>query len=399
MNVRIFWVRAMKCMCAQTRPRFILSVLLRWLFSQLLSSLHAFRSWPGTQWRWRWMRWCTSACRTPRPPSTTWRTPPGPPSCWPPPPCATCWAPRTWPRSCRTERPSPTSCRWGECGGEGEVGNMLGTKNLAEILSDREAISHFMQVGGMWRGGGGGEHAGHQEPGRDPVRQRGLQPLHAGGLEGGGGRGGRNGGVGRGGERRNVVMVDGGGGGGAGRGGGENVLGTKNLAEILSDREAISHFLQVWGAGREGVVCGDVGGGGNMLGTKNLAEILSDREAISHFMQMGLRGGGGGGMWWWWWVGNMLGTKNLAEILSDREAISHFMQMGLRGGGGGGCLRGCWGRGCGGGGEWGGGNMLGTKNLAKILSDRKAISHFSLMYIAEETARNDNLSCCCCKWW
>ena len=25
MNVRIFWVRAMKCMCAQTRPRFILS--------------------------------------------------------------------------------------------------------------------------------------------------------------------------------------------------------------------------------------------------------------------------------------------------------------------------------------------------------------------------------------
>ena len=24
MNVRIFWVRAMKCMCAQTRPRFIL---------------------------------------------------------------------------------------------------------------------------------------------------------------------------------------------------------------------------------------------------------------------------------------------------------------------------------------------------------------------------------------
>ena len=25
MNVRIFWVRVMKCMCAQTRPRFILS--------------------------------------------------------------------------------------------------------------------------------------------------------------------------------------------------------------------------------------------------------------------------------------------------------------------------------------------------------------------------------------
>ena len=25
MNIRIFWVRAMKCMCAQTRPRFILS--------------------------------------------------------------------------------------------------------------------------------------------------------------------------------------------------------------------------------------------------------------------------------------------------------------------------------------------------------------------------------------
>ena len=25
MNVRIFWVREMKCMCAQTRPRFILS--------------------------------------------------------------------------------------------------------------------------------------------------------------------------------------------------------------------------------------------------------------------------------------------------------------------------------------------------------------------------------------
>ena len=25
MNVRIFWVHAMKCMCAQTRPRFILS--------------------------------------------------------------------------------------------------------------------------------------------------------------------------------------------------------------------------------------------------------------------------------------------------------------------------------------------------------------------------------------
>ena len=25
MNVRIFWVRTMKCMCAQTRPRFILS--------------------------------------------------------------------------------------------------------------------------------------------------------------------------------------------------------------------------------------------------------------------------------------------------------------------------------------------------------------------------------------
>ena len=25
MNVRIFWVRAMKCMCAQTRPQFILS--------------------------------------------------------------------------------------------------------------------------------------------------------------------------------------------------------------------------------------------------------------------------------------------------------------------------------------------------------------------------------------
>ena len=25
MNVRIFWVRAMKCMCAQTRPRFMLS--------------------------------------------------------------------------------------------------------------------------------------------------------------------------------------------------------------------------------------------------------------------------------------------------------------------------------------------------------------------------------------
>ena len=25
MNVRIFWVRAMECMCAQTRPRFILS--------------------------------------------------------------------------------------------------------------------------------------------------------------------------------------------------------------------------------------------------------------------------------------------------------------------------------------------------------------------------------------
>ena len=25
MNVRIFWVRAMKCMCTQTRPRFILS--------------------------------------------------------------------------------------------------------------------------------------------------------------------------------------------------------------------------------------------------------------------------------------------------------------------------------------------------------------------------------------
>ena len=25
MNVRIFWVRAMKCMCAETRPRFILS--------------------------------------------------------------------------------------------------------------------------------------------------------------------------------------------------------------------------------------------------------------------------------------------------------------------------------------------------------------------------------------
>ena len=25
MNVRIFWVRAMNCMCAQTRPRFILS--------------------------------------------------------------------------------------------------------------------------------------------------------------------------------------------------------------------------------------------------------------------------------------------------------------------------------------------------------------------------------------
>ena len=25
MNVGIFWVRAMKCMCAQTRPRFILS--------------------------------------------------------------------------------------------------------------------------------------------------------------------------------------------------------------------------------------------------------------------------------------------------------------------------------------------------------------------------------------
>ena len=25
MNVRIFWVRAMKCMCSQTRPRFILS--------------------------------------------------------------------------------------------------------------------------------------------------------------------------------------------------------------------------------------------------------------------------------------------------------------------------------------------------------------------------------------
>ena len=25
MNVRVFWVRAMECMCAQTRPRFILS--------------------------------------------------------------------------------------------------------------------------------------------------------------------------------------------------------------------------------------------------------------------------------------------------------------------------------------------------------------------------------------
>ena len=25
MNIRMFWVRAMKCMCAQTRPRFILS--------------------------------------------------------------------------------------------------------------------------------------------------------------------------------------------------------------------------------------------------------------------------------------------------------------------------------------------------------------------------------------
>ena len=45
MNVRIFWVRAMKCMCAQTRPRFILSSEGVVCLFQCLRSGHVYRLW------------------------------------------------------------------------------------------------------------------------------------------------------------------------------------------------------------------------------------------------------------------------------------------------------------------------------------------------------------------
>ncbi|KPJ01529.1 Mechanosensory protein 2 [Papilio xuthus] len=80
-----------------------------------------------------------------------------------------------------------------------------------------------------------------------------------------------------------------------------NVLGMRDLAQLLSDREAISHMMQAnldeatdpWGVEVERVEIASTRLLAattlrNVLGMRDLAQLLSDREAISHMMQANL---------------------------------------------------------------------------------------------------------------